>query len=132
MNHRWFLPLWPRFTGIYTRKSSGRHESFPYSHGSVCYSLELTGDQLKYDNVIFQLCECYPLDDHGYLAIEAEKGGTAYVFTKGTYEKCTWTKDDIESPARYFDEDGNEITINQGKTWVCVVYDTKEDQIVIE
>ena len=32
----------------------------------------------------------------------------------------------------YFDEDGNEITINQGKTWVCVVYDTKEDQIVIE
>ena len=64
--------------------------------------------------------------------IEAEKGGTAYVFTKGTYEKCTWTKDDIESPARYFDEDGNEITINQGKTWVCVVYDTKEDQIVIE
>ena len=31
-----------------------------------------------------------------------------------------------------FDEDGNEITINQGKTWVCVVYDTKEDQIVIE
>ena len=43
-----------------------------------------------------------------------------------------WTKDDIESPARYFDEDGNEITINQGKTWVCVVYDTKEDQIVIE
>ena len=51
---------------------------------------------------------------------------------KGTYEKCTWTKDDIESPARYFDEDGNEITINQGKTWVCVVYDTKEDQIVIE
>ena len=32
---------------------------------------------------------------------------------KGTYEKCTWTKDDIESPARYFDEDGNEITINQ-------------------
>ena len=41
-------------------------------------------------------------------------------------------KDDIESPARYFDEDGNEITINQGKTWVCVVYDTKEDQIVIE
>lgn len=48
---------------------------------------QLTGDQLKYDNVIFQLCECYPLDDHGYLAIEAEKGGTAYVFTKGTYEK---------------------------------------------
>lgn len=104
---------------------------YRYQYGDAQID-QLTGEQLKYDNVIFQLCECYPLDDHGYLAIEAEKGGTAYVFTKGTYEKCTWTKDDIESPARYFDEDGNEITINQGKTWVCVVYDTKEDQIVIE
>lgn len=104
---------------------------YRYQYGDAQID-QLTGDQLKYDNVIFQLCECYPLDDHGYLAIEAEKGGTAYVFTKGTYEKCTWTKDDIESPARYFDEDGNEITINHGKTWVCVVYDTKEDQIVIE
>lgn len=93
---------------------------------------QLTGNQLKYENVIFQLCPCYPLDDHGYLAVEAEAGGTAYVFTKGTYEKCTWSKEDINSPARYFDSNGEEITLNQGKTWVCVVYDTKEDQIVIE
>ena len=104
---------------------------YRYQYGDAQID-QLTGDQLKYDNVIFQLCECYPLDDHGYLAIEAEKGGTAYVFTKGTYEKCTWSKDDMESPARYFDSQGNEITINQGKTWVCIVYDTKEDQIVIE
>ena len=104
---------------------------YRYQYGDAQID-QLTGDQLKYDNVIFQLCECYPLDDHGYLAIEAEKGGTAYVFTKGTYEKCTWTKEDKESPARYFDSEGNEITLNQGKTWVCIVYDTKEDNIVIE
>lgn len=104
---------------------------YRYQYGDAQID-QLTGNQLKYDNVIFQLCPCYPLDDHGYLAIEAEAGGKAYVFTKGTYEECTWTKEDINSPARYFDSDGNEITINQGKTWVCVVYDTKEDQIVIE
>ena len=68
---------------------------YRYQYGDAQID-QLTGDQLKYDNVIFQLCECYPLDDHGYLAIEAEKGGTAYVFTKGTYEKCTWTKEDKE------------------------------------
>lgn len=104
---------------------------YRYQYGDAQID-QLTGDQLKYENVIFQLCPCYPLDDHGYLAIEAEAGGTAYVFTKGTYEKCTWTKEDIESPARYFDSTGNEIKINQGKTWVCIIYDTKEDQIVIE
>ena len=64
---------------------------YRYQYGDAQID-QLTGDQLKYDNVIFQLCECYPLDDHGYLAIEAEKGGTAYVFTKGTYEKCTWAQ----------------------------------------
>lgn len=104
---------------------------YRYQYGDAQID-QLTGEQLKYDNVIFQLCECYPLDDHGYLAIETEGTGKALVFTKGTYEECSWTREDIESPTRYLDSDGNEIKINQGKTWVCVVYNTKEDQIVVE
>ena len=32
-------------------------------------------------------------------------------------------------PTRYFDADGNEITLNQGKTWVCVTEDTYADKI---
>ena len=43
-------------------------------------------------------------------------------------EKVTWTKANEDSPARYFDESGNEITINQGKTWVCIVRNNYQDR----
>lgn len=44
-------------------------------------------------------------------------------------EKVTWTKDNEDCAARYFDESGNEITINQGKTWVCIVRNDYKDRL---
>jgi hypothetical protein len=43
-------------------------------------------------------------------------------------EKVTWTKENEDSPARYFDEAGNEITLNQGKTWVCIARNNYKDR----
>ena len=37
-----------------------------------------------------------------------------------------------DSRAVYYDADGNEITLNQGRTWVCIIQDSYEDNIVIE
>ena len=33
---------------------------------------------------------------------------------------------------RDYDANGQEITLNQGKTWVCIVQDTYRDNIVLE
>ena len=40
--------------------------------------------------------------------------------------------EDPDSRAVYYDADGNEITLNQGRTWVCIIQDSYEDNIVIE
>ena len=32
---------------------------------------------------------------------------------------------------RYFDKEGKEITLNQGKTWVCIIQDTYVDKITL-
>ena len=88
---------------------------------------ESTGNQLSFDNVIIQYCEIQNYDDHGYLNINTNSGGDAILFTKGTYQHATWEKNSDWGPARYYDADGNEIAINQGKTWVCIVQDTKKD-----
>ena len=32
---------------------------------------------------------------------------------------------------RYYDADGNEITLNQGKTWVCIVRNSNADHVII-
>ena len=60
--------------------------------------------------------------------IDTLSGGEGYYITNGKMEKVTWTKDNEDSPARYFDESGNEITINQGKTWVCVARNKYKDR----
>lgn len=93
---------------------------------------DTTGDQLAVDNVIIQYCEIQNYDDHGYLNINTNSGGDAILFTKGTYEHATWVKDSDWGPAKYYDADGNEITINQGKTWVCIVQDTRKDDTSFE
>ncbi|NLZ81485.1 MAG: DUF3048 domain-containing protein, partial [Clostridiales bacterium] len=35
-------------------------------------------------------------------------------------------------PTRYYDLEGKEIVLNQGKTWVCIVQSNRVDKIVIE
>ena len=93
---------------------------------------DTTGNQLAVDNVIIQYCEIQNYDDHGYLNINTNSGGDAILFTKGTYEHATWVKDSDWGPAKYYDADGNEIAINQGKTWVCIVQDTRKDDTSFE
>lgn len=50
--------------------------------------------------------------------IRAREG---YYFTNGKYEKITWKKDGEFGVTRYYDLDGNEITLNKGKTWICII-----------
>ena len=44
-----------------------------------------------------------------------------YYFTNGKCEKITWKKDGDLGVTRYYDLDGNEITLNKGKTWICLI-----------
>lgn len=107
----------------------GEYYRFQYGEEQID---QLTDEQLTYTNVIFQLSQWENYDENGYLNIDTMSGGDAYFFTGGTYEKCTWKRESEEGPAKYYDADGNEIVLNQGKTWVCIIQDTYEDNIVIE
>lgn len=84
--------------------------------------------QLAVKNILIQYCSWSNKDENGYLDINTTSGGEGAYITNGKMEKVTWTKANENSPARYFDESGNEITINQGKTWVCIVQDTYKDR----
>lgn len=110
----------------------GFYNRFQYGEPQIDQN---NGNQIAYTNIIFQVCKWENYDDNGYLKIDTQSGGTMYYFTKGAYQKGTWKKadpSDPDSPAVYYDADGNELTINQGRTWVCIIQDSYEDNIVIE
>ena len=53
---------------------------------------------------------------------------TAYQADTNSYDRVSYESVSISGAAESTtDADGNEIAINQGKTWVCIVQDTKKD-----
>ncbi len=84
---------------------------------------EIDGSQLAVSNVVFQYCHGEVRDDHDYLAFGVHGEGDAIVFTGGKVIKGTWERYDGDAtPAKFFDENGEEIVFNQGKTWVCNIW----------
>lgn len=84
---------------------------------------EIDGSQIAVSNVVLQYCHGEVRDDHDYLAFGVHGEGEAIVFTGGKVIKGTWERYDGDAtPAKFFDENGEEIIFNQGKTWVCNIW----------
>ena len=85
---------------------------------------EMNGEQLKVTNVIFKVCHGEVRDpkEKDYLAFGVHGQGECYVFTNGKVIKGTWQRKSDYEPNLLFDEDGNEIVLNQGKTWICNIW----------
>ena len=90
---------------------------------------ELTGNQLAYKNIIFQNCNYEHYYDTPYLNIEMAGSGEGKFFTNGKVIDITWEKKDEFGQTLYYDKDGNQITLNQGKTWVCII--TESDRVEV-
>ena len=82
----------------------------------ICHGEERTPDQPKLD----------------YLAFRVHGEGECYVFTNGKMIHGTWRKNSDTSADYLYDEEGNEIVLNQGKTWVCCVWQEYQDFILME
>lgn len=57
--------------------------------------------------------------------------GNGYYFVNGTYTKIKWTKGDAKDSFKFTKEDGSELKVNVGNSWVCIA-DKDNSQPVIE
>lgn len=115
-------------------EETGKYDRFQYDGPQID---EMTGEQISYDNVILQYCFWSQLDEKDYLAFDVHSGGMIQYCTKGKCKVGTWKRDINEdnfdlSAIRYYDMDGNEMEINNGKTFICVIQDTEMENVVIE
>ena len=94
---------------------------------------QLTGDQVAVKNIILQYTYHEVRDAKGYLAFkDHDKGRGGYYITNGKAIPITWEKSSDFSPTTYYDESGNEITLNTGKTFICIIEDGTQDSIVLK
>lgn len=95
---------------------------------------EMNGEQLAVSNVVFKIChgEVREPSSKDYLAFGVHGEGEAYVFTRGKVIKGTWKRNSDYEPNIFYDEDGNEIIFNQGKTWICNIWKEYQEYIAYE
>ncbi|MBQ7840780.1 MAG: DUF3048 domain-containing protein [Lachnospiraceae bacterium] len=85
-----------------------------------------TGEQLTFKNVLVQFTHYETRDAKGYLAFQChDDTKDGWYFTNGKGIHVTWKKTADYAPTKYYDDNGNEIEINTGKTNICIVQDGK-------
>lgn len=88
---------------------------------------------LSFKNLLIQNCTFHQYDENGYLIYNCiDEGRDGYYVTEGKAIPVTWKKVGATNVTRYYDEDGNEIELNTGKTYVTLVPDDSWNDMVIK
>ena len=123
--------------------------SYPVTHSALYYDPEdklyyktlygedqcdgATGEQLSFTNVFIQRCawEHCAEGTSKYLWFRIEEPDPEYddgfSITNGKMIHVTWNKEDDYEPTLFYDDNGNEVTVNQGRTMIFIIRDDTDD-----
>lgn len=107
------------FLGVYKR----------FQQGSQQIDAE-TGRQLAVTNVLVQITSVKPIpnDSEGRRDVTLIGSGTGWLYTNGTKTPVKWSKTSHQSPTEWTFENGEKLTLNKGKTWICV---TNKEPVIV-
>lgn len=80
-----------------------------------------TGNTLSFTNV-FVLETSITADENGLHRDVDWTGGNGYYVSNGNVQKITWSKASESEPLKLYDESGEELTINRGKSYFGINY----------
>ena len=89
--------------------------------------------QMAFTNVILQCAPVTQYDSNGYMQFNIlNSTGEGYYITGGKAIPVTWAKGHDMSPTKFYEEDGTEITLNTGKTYIALVKDSRWSELVLK
>lgn len=92
-----------------------------------------TGKQLVFKNIIIQFVKEWDIDKNDYQTMDLEDAsGKGYYISNGTMVPITWKKKEANRWMRYYDEAGNELTINPGKTYIALFPQDRPEDVTVE
>lgn len=115
---------------IQIKYSKGYEPSYIYDDENKIYNRyyngkehndETTKETLTATNIIIQEVAAKVIDDKLRLDMDTIGSGIGKYITCGGVIDITWKKGSYEGATKYYTEDGEELKLNPGKTWVQVI-----------
>lgn len=79
------------------------------------------GTQQNFTNIIIVYSTVTPLNDgKGRVTYDLSEGKGVYI-SNGTYENITWEKGDYTDIMKFYGADGNELSLNPGRSYIALV-----------
>jgi hypothetical protein len=115
------------FSRDYTRIFTYDTETRVYSLGNrdgIHYD-EITAEPVTVTNILIQRVpiRLIPGDEWGRREVRLNGSGEGFYVTAGECRPVTWKKSGQGIPTRWYGENGTELTLNPGKTWICLLQD---------
>ena len=113
--------------------------TYQYNAEEKLYYSSLNGAPFKDDNGTQQnftnIIICYVTvtslgDSKGRVTFDLSEGSGKYI-SNGTYQDITWKKGEYTDMLKLYDADGNELSLNAGRSYFALVPDSKEASTII-
>ena len=104
-----------------------------FEYGMAHIDPENDNKQLSFTNVILQCADVSEFDENGYMQFNLfNESGSGYYITGGHAIPITWEKGMDTDITKFYDSEGNEITLNTGKTYIGLVSSTRWNELVLK
>ena len=120
-----------KHTGSQLKYNDETKEYEQYEYGKRHEDAE-TDAPLSFKNVILQNCSFNQLDENGYLIYNCIGRGNGWYLTNGVAKDISWAKDSMTGVTKFFDENGDELQINTGKTYISLIPEDTWGNVVFE
>ena len=80
----------------------------------------MNNEQLKFKNGIIQFVTDQTISEKGHQEVGIYGKGDGFYFSEGKYIPITWEKTDDEDITRFYTMDGEDLSINVGKTYIAL------------
>ncbi len=109
-------------------------EYLRYQYNGMAHTDATTGEQLSVKNVLilFTEIDLIPGDEAGRLTVGTVGSGQGYYITNGVRKVVNWSRETKTSTLHLEYRNGDELILNCGKTFICVVDDSVASGIDFE
>lgn len=92
-----------------------------------------TNEQLKFKNIIIQFVKEWNIDKNGYQTMDIESAkGEGYYITNGQLLNITWEMNEKNKFICYYNDKGEVLNLNPGKTFIVLHPNNKISDIIID